>query len=274
MAKADLHLHTTYSDGRFTPSELVDAAVLAGLRAIALTDHDHTGGLPEARLRARNYRLEVISGVEINTVWQERELHVLGYCIDETLDWWVDLLATQRQARERRMERFVQRLQDQDVPVTMADVRRHAGHGALGRPHLAQALVENGVVSSEQQAFVQWLSYGSTAYVPREGMSPVEAIQAIRKAGGVASIAHPKGLPLEEGNLIETLIEAGLGALEVVHPSQPPVLREYYRSMAEHYGLLWTGGTDDHGPKGGRPARIGSDSVPYAVVDALKARAG
>lgn len=274
MATADLHLHTTFSDGRFTPSELVDAAALAGLRAIAVTDHDHTGGLPEARERAERYRLEVLTGVEINTVWQDRELHVLGYCFDETLDWWNALMASQRDARERRMEHFVARLQEHGVPVAMEDVRRHAGSGALGRPHLAQALVEKGVVSSEQQAFDQWLAAGAPGYVPREGLSPVEAIRAIREAGGVSSLAHPKGLPLEGGNLIGELVEEGLGALEAVHPSHSSLLREYYRSMADYYGLLWTGGTDDHGPKAGRPARIGSDGVPYSVVEALKARAG
>lgn len=274
MATADLHLHTTFSDGRFTPSELVDAAALAGLKAIAVTDHDHTGGLVEARERARRYRLEVLTGVEINTVWQDRELHLLGYCFDESLDWWQELMADQRDARVRRMERFVSRLQEHGLDVTMDDVRHHAGEGALGRPHLAQVLVAKGIVSTEQQAFDQWLSSGTSGYVPREGISPVEAIRAIRKAGGVAGIAHPRSAPLEAGNLIGELVSEGLGALEVVHPSHPPVLRDYYRSMAEYYGLLWTGGTDDHGPKGGRPARIGTDSVPYTVVEALKARAG
>ncbi len=274
MATADLHLHTTFSDGRFTPSELVDAAALAGLRAIAVTDHDHTGGLPEARLRAERYRMEILTGVEINTIWQDRELHVLGYCFDETLDWWNALMNEQRAARERRMERFVTRLQELGLPVAMDDVRHFAGSGALGRPHLAQALVAKGLVSSEQQAFDQWLSSGTAGYVPREGISPVAAIHAIRKAGGVASIAHPRSAGLESGDLLGELVSEGLGALEVVHPSHPPMLRDYYRSMAEYYGLLWTGGTDDHGPKGGRPARIGSDSVPYSVVEALKARAG
>lgn len=294
MATADLHLHTTYSDGRFTPSELVDAAALAGLRAIALTDHDHTGGLPEARTRAERYRLEVLTGVEINTVWQDRELHVLGYCFDETLDWWNDLMQAQRDARERRMQAFVTRLQHLGAPVTLEEVKEVAGNGAIGRPHLAQVLVAKGIVSTEQQAFEQFLSADAPGYVPREGMSPVDAIRAIRKAGGVAGIAHPRSAPLEaptpgggapapngmeprfglNQGVIGELVAEGLGALEVVHPSHPPLLREYYRSMAEYYGLVWTGGSDDHGPKGGRPARIGSDPVPYTVVEALKARAG
>jgi predicted metal-dependent phosphoesterase TrpH len=274
MATADLHLHTTYSDGRFTPSELVDAAVRAGLRAIAVTDHDHTGGLPEARRRASSYRLEVLTGVEINAVWQDREWHVLGYCFDETLDWWESLMREQRGARARRMERFLERLHQLGVSLSMEDVARHAAGGALGRPHLAQALVAAGVVSSEQQAFDQFIGAGARAHVPREGLSPVEAVRAIRRAGGVASLAHPKGLPLEEGSLLDELVEAGLGGLEVVHPSLAPVLRDYYRSLAESRGLLWTGGTDDHGPREGQPSRIGSDGVPYTVVEALKSRAG
>lgn len=274
MATADLHLHTTYSDGRFTPSELVDAAALAGLRAIAVTDHDHTGGLVEARRRAETYRLEVLTGVEINTVWQDRELHLLGYCFDETLDWWNDLMAEQRAARKRRMEHFVTRLQKHGLDVELADVQRQAGDGALGRPHLAQVLVSKGIVATEQQAFDQWLGAGTSGYVPREGISPADAIKAIRRAGGVASIAHPRSAPIESGNLVGELVSLGLGAMEVVHPSHPPLLREYYRSMADHYGLLCTGGTDDHGPKGSRPARIGTDGVPYSVVEALKTLAG
>lgn len=274
MATADLHLHTRFSDGSYTPSELVDAAAKAGLRAIALTDHDHTGGLDEARRRAQRYRLEVLTGVEINTVWRDRELHVLGYCFDESLDWWNALMSAQRDARNRRMERFVARLQDLGLPITMADVTRVAGDGALGRPHLAQALVARGLAGSEQAAFDRWLSSKAPGYVPREGMSPAEAIRAIRKAGGVASLAHPRGLPLEAENTLGELVSAGLGALEAIHPAHPPVLREYYRSMAEANGLLWTGGSDDHGPRGGRPARIGTESVPYSVVEALKERAG
>lgn len=272
MATADLHLHTTYSDGRFTPSELVDAAARAGLRAIAITDHDHTGGLAEAREHARRYRLEILTGVEINTVWQDRELHVLGYGFDETLDWWDAFMREQRAGRARRMERFLERLADHGIALTMEDVARHADGGALGRPHLAQALVAARVVSSEQQAFDQFLSSQAPTYVPRDGISPAEAVQTIRRAGGVASLAHPKGLPLDEGPLFDELLEAGLGGLEVVHPSQPPALREYYRSLAESRGLLCTGGTDDHGPKEGQPSRIGSDGVPYAVVEALKSR--
>lgn len=274
MAIADLHLHTTYSDGRFTPSELVDAAARAGLRAIALTDHDHTGGLAEARAHAARYRLEVLTGVELNTVWQDREVHVLGYGFDETLDWWDAFMTEQRAGRKLRMERFVERLAAQGLPLTMADVSRHAPEGgALGRPHLARALVAMGVVASEQQAFDQFLTRQAPTYVPRGGLSPVEAVQAIRRAGGVASLAHPKGLPLEDGPLLDELVAAGLGALEVVHPSQPPVLREYYRSLALSRGLICTGGTDDHGPREGQPSRIGSDGVPYAVVAALKSRA-
>ncbi len=279
--RADLHLHTTASDGRFTPEELVEAASLVGLGAIAITDHDETSAVEAARavVAERGYRLEVLMGVEINTVWQDAEVHVLGYFMDPRTPGWAEAMQRQQGERMRRMTRFVQALQEWGVPVTLAAVQEQAGEGSLGRPHLARALVDLGHAASEQSAFERFLTPGTPTYVPREGLSPFEAIALIRKAGGVTALAHPKTVPLtapagpeDSRSLIERLVEAGLDALEVVHPSQPPMLRDYYAGMADYYGLLSTGGSDDHGPRGGRPARIGSESVDYRWVEALRER--
>lgn len=279
--KADLHLHTTYSDGRFTPAELVEAACLVGLGAIAITDHDETGAVEAARavVADRGYRLEVLMGVEINTVWQDAEVHVLGYFVDPATPGWQEAMGRQRGERERRMTRFVEALQAEGVPLSLEAVQEQAGAGSLGRPHLARALVAAGHAGSEQSAFERFLTPGCPTYVEREGLSPFEAIALIRAAGGVSSLAHPRNVPLSvpsgpEGgpSLIERLVEAGLDALEVVHPSLPPMLRDYYAGMAAYYGLLSTGGSDDHGPRPDRPARIGSEAIDYGWVEALKER--
>ncbi|HEY9855632.1 MAG TPA: PHP domain-containing protein [Stenomitos sp.] len=279
--KADLHLHTTASDGRFTPAELVEAACLVGLKAIAITDHDETCGVEAARavVAERGYRLEVLMGIEINTVWQDAEVHVLGYFMDPATPGWQEAMQRQQGERMRRMTRFVAALQAFGVPVTLEAVQAEAGAGSLGRPHLARALVAMGVAGSEQSAFERFLTPGTPTYVPREGLTPFEAIALIRKAGGVSSLAHPKNVsltaptgPEDPTSLIERLVEAGLDALEIVHPSQPPMLRDYYAGMVAYYGLLSTGGTDDHGPRLGRPARIGSEAVDYAWVEALRER--
>lgn len=218
-------------------------------------------------------------GVEINTVWQDAEVHVLGYFMDPATPGWAEAMQRQQGERERRMARFVEALAAWGVPLPMEAVRAQAGEGSLGRPHLARALVEAGVAASEQSAFERFLTPGCPTYVPREGLSPFEAIALIRRAGGVSSLAHPKNVPLtapagpdDAASLIERLVEAGLDALEVVHPSQPPMLRDYYAGMAEYYGLLSTGGSDDHGPRPGRPARIGSEAIDYRWVEALRDR--
>lgn len=279
--KADLHLHTTASDGRFTPAELVEAASLVGLGAIAITDHDETEAVAAARavVAERGLRLEVLAGVEVSTVWQDAEVHVLGYFVDPETPGWHEAMRRQKGERLRRMTRFVEALRAWGLPVTLAEVQAQAGEGSLGRPHLARALVELGAAGSEQSAFERFLTPGTPTYVPREGLSPFEAIALIHRAGGVASVAHPRSVPLtapagpeDSVSLIERLVESGLDALEVVHPSLPPLLRSYYAGMATFYGLLSTGGSDDHGPRFGRGARIGSEAVDYGWVEALRER--
>lgn len=254
---------------------------MAGLGAIAITDHDATSAVEAARavVAERGLRLEVLMGVEINTVWRDAEIHVLGYFFDPGTPGWHETMRRQQGERMRRMTRYVEALEGHGVPVTLAAVQEQAGAGSLGRPHLARALVAAGHASSEQAAFDRFLTPGCPTYVPREGLSPFEAIALIRAAGGVSSLAHPFSVSLSDPSsaedprsLIECLVAAGLDALEVVHPSQSPMLRNYYAGMAGYYGLLSTGGSDDHGPRPGRPARIGSEAVDYAWVSALRER--
>lgn len=277
--KADLHLHTTYSDGRFAPEALVLAAARAGLAAIAVTDHDNTDAVAEARASvvARGLALEVISGAEVTAMHGELELHILGYFVDPAAPGWQAGMERQRGERERRAAAFVAALAARGILISVDDVRRHAGEGAIGRPHLARALVEAGVCSTEQQAFDRYLNPGCPTFVSRGGLDPKEAISLIHAAGGVASLAHPRSVPLSEPDaqgetLLSYLVAAGLDALEVVHPSASSMLRAYYARLATDHGLAVTGGSDDHGPRPGHSSRIGGESVPYAWVTALRAR--
>lgn len=262
--RADLHLHSTYSDGRLTPAEVVAAACRSGLDAIALTDHDTTAGVEIARqaVREQGLRLSVLAGIEVSTVWNGQELHILGYGIEPEAPSWAKLLAGQAMERERRMERLVAALEAHGLPVTLELVRREAGNARVGRAHLARALVKLGAASSEQSAFDRYLNPECPTYVERQGLSPFEAIAAIHAAGGVASLAHPHRSGVERAQIAE-LAGAGLDAIEVNHPSHSPTLRDYYGRLGSELALGFTGGSDDHGPRGGEPSAIGSVLAPH-----------
>ncbi|MNY23885.1 hypothetical protein D3C86_1575690 [compost metagenome] len=186
-------------------------------------------------------------------------------------------MARQQGEREQRAAAFVERLEAHGIPLSLDAIRRQAGSGAIGRPHVARALVELGACGTEQQAFDRYLSAGCPTFVPRGALTPKEAIALIHAAGGVASLAHPRSVPLSEPDetgetLLSHLVAWGLDALEVVHPSAPAVLREHYARLADENGLLTTGGSDDHGPGPGRASRLGDHSVPRSWLAALAAR--
>lgn len=268
--RSDLHLHSTHSDGRLTPAEIVATASRAGLQAIALTDHDTTSGVAAARraVAEQGLRLRVIAGIEVSTVWDGREIHVLGYDVDPAAPSWGDLLARQEAERKRRMAGLVAALAATGIPVSMELVQRAAGSASMGRAHLARVLVERGAASSEQAAFERYLNPGCPTYVERQGLSPFAAITAIHEAGGAASLAHPHRSGLEREHIVQ-LAEAGLDALEVHHPSHSSVLRDYYGRLVSELDLGFTGGSDDHGPRSGEPSGIGSVMAPPGWEEAL-----
>lgn len=272
MSRADLHLHTHYSDGLYAPSELVAAARAQSLAVIAVTDHDTMDGVDAVCAAAGGSGVRVIPGVEVTAEVVGREVHVLGYFFGER---WRQgrLRGALEQARERRVERarrFVEQLNRLGIGVTMADVEACAGPGTLGRLHVAQALVRRGVVKSVDEAFQRFLRRGQAAYVERERMPVDEAIRWVREAGGAAVLAHP-GLNGVDGAIAE-MRERGLVGLEVWHTKHSKAQVEHYRAMAEQLGLVATGGSDCHGAVGDGPL-IGSVTVPVAVVDALEGRA-
>jgi predicted metal-dependent phosphoesterase TrpH len=269
----DLHLHTTASDGSLAPAALVGLAVERGLRVIAITDHDSTEGV-EAALAAAADRLEVIPGVEINTDVPAGELHVLGYLLDHHDRELQERLSRQRAGRLGRGEGMVRRLRDFGMDVSWERVQEIAGvaaGGAVGRPHVARALVERGYVASVAEAFQKWIGNDGPAYVAREKLDPQEAVRMVRRAGGLAALAHPAEVPDLEG-FLTPLVAAGLGGLECYYGSYPADVVQRLLAVARAFDLVPTGGSDFHGLDVIPDAHLGATPVPLTVVDDLKAR--
>ncbi|GAW91533.1 PHP domain-containing protein [Calderihabitans maritimus] len=266
MGTVDLHVHTTASDGTMTPTEVVEEALKLGLRGIAITDHDTTEGIEEACQAASGKSLLVIPGVEISTEWQEREVHLLGYWIDFKQEWFQAQLRVIREGRERRIKAMVQKLNSLGYPVSYSRVEELAGEGSIGRPHVAQALVEKGYVADIGEAFEIFIGKGRPAYVPRMKLEPQEAVRLIIRAGGVPVLAHP-GL-IGDDALIPPLLEAGLRGLEASYPEHSPETESHYRELAAKYGLIATGGSDFHGYL--RGCHLGESGVPYKIIKVLE----
>lgn len=273
MATIDLHTHTTASDGSLKPEQLVYLAKEKGLTAIAVTDHDTTAGIEAALQAGRQKNLEVLPGIEISTRYQGKEIHVLGYYIDFENDALQDELIHLREARRRRNEQLIQRLNQLGITITMEEVaaRQPNPDGNIGRPHIAQVLVDKKVVNTVQEAFDLYLGEGGRAYVSTPRISPKEAVQLITKYGGIPVLAHP-GLYVRD-DIIPPLMAAGLRGLEVYHPDHSPADVAKYERLAERYGLLATGGSDFHGLRGNKPyhGELGSQPVGEDVVEQLKA---
>jgi predicted metal-dependent phosphoesterase TrpH len=252
--RVDLHTHSTASDGLLAPEELVRRAHAAGVTVLALTDHDTTAGVAAARAAGERLGVEVIAGVEINTDLPSGDAHVLGYFVSDSDPVFLARLAERRTAREARGRRMVQQLQAIGVPITWAQVRAHAD-GAVGRPHVAAALIDLGLVASVQEAFDRYLNRGMPGYVPRDPFTPAEAVALIRSGGGVASLAHPKEIPNLEG-LLAALLPSGLAGLEVYYGPYTTATVGQLRALADRFGLIPTGGSDYHGP-GIHPTPLG-----------------
>ena len=253
----DFHTHTQRSDGLLTPAELVAAAADAGLKLLAITDHDTLAGVRDLR-RAGTIPdgLEVVPGIEINTVVEDRghvmegEVHILGLGVDPDDDALEAALARQRDARRLRFDRMVEKLRAQGVPIDTAleGLPATTEEDALGRPRLARALIRCGYATSVEDAFRQHLSRGRPAYVPRQGLGPAEAINAIRTAGGLASLAHYAEAP-DHLLWLRALIEMGLNGLEVYYRAYEQETVATLRGIAESLRLVMTGGTDYHGDR-------------------------
>jgi predicted metal-dependent phosphoesterase TrpH len=268
--RIDLHMHSTFSDGNHTPTELVQMAVEKRLAAISLTDHDSVDGLPEAMQAGSENGLEVIAGVELSCEFRGRDLHVLGYGVDPHDQPFRDALDKFCQTRHTRGIRIIEKLNALGVNIDPAEVLAKAGEGALGRPHIAAVLVEKGVVSRTGEAFDKYIAEGGPAYVPKYKMSPREAVDQIRAAGGLAFIAHP-GIFLENESELYDLIAEGFDGVEVYHPTHTQSRAEELKRIAEQKGLLVSGGSDFHGFEG-RDAFMGVLDIPYEVWTVIRER--
>lgn len=274
--RIDLHVHSNNSDGAFPPAEVARIARDAGLDAIALTDHDALGGIGPAREAGERIGLTVYDGCEISAVWRGGSVHVLGYFMDTTDPRLVEELAAIRDDREWRAKGMIEKLNALGVPVTFEQVREIAKGEAIVRPHVAQAMVNLGVISSTVDAFTpDWILEGGRAYVEKKALTPEAAVTLIGEAGGVAVLAHPVWHPKEpedQDAFLDLLIPLGLAGIEVDHPDHDPPTRERFRALAARKGLIGTGSSDYHGNDHG--GRIGENTTPPEVLDALRERAG
>lgn len=280
MSRVDFHLHTTHSDGSCTPTEVVEMAHQAGVTALAITDHDITTGIVEAITAGQQYGIDVIPGIEISSIINDSELHILGYFLD-----WQDpeLQArchTLRDSRHRRNPKIIERLQASGIDITYNEVQVLAGTESVGRPHIARVLMDKGVVTSAKEAFDRFLANGKPAYVPRELPSPAEAIQWIKAAKGLAVLAHPTWVKTTDRPLIDLVRQLkadGLDGVEVYYSTHAARQTREYLSLAQQLGLLITGGSDFHGvtkPDIEVGTGKGTLHIPSSLLPKMKQAAG
>ena len=242
---ADLHTHTTRSDGRRAPADLVRRAHEAGLCAIAVTDHDTLEGWPEAAEAGATCGLTVVPGVELSVQGPRREVHLLGYFFDAEHPALRAFIASYRDRREERARAMVARLNAEGQALSFDAVQALSGDGVIGRPHVAQALLDAGHVATYEEAFDRFLGDGAPAAVPKELPPAEEALALLHDAGGIGVLAHPGHWTADRD--LMTLIRAGLDGIETMHPSHDAVVTRYYRRLARDFGLIETGGSDYHG---------------------------
>lgn len=261
MRQADLHTHTTCSDGTLAPAALVRKAAACGLAVLAVTDHDTIDGLQEAQATGRAYGLEVVEGVELSVTVRGEEIHLLGYDFDPGYRGLAQHLERFREARRERARGMTRRLTEQGYPLALEDVEQQAApHAVLGRPHVAQALVAAGHAPDTHTAFDRFIGDGGPAFVAKPRFEAGEALQLLHEAGGIGSLAHP-GEWTSQGTF-QTLVRAGLDAVEVVHPSHDARLTRYWRRKAQAHNLRETGGSDYHGHREGEEEHLGAYTVP------------
>jgi len=268
----DLHLHTTASDGRRTPWELVDLAASVGLTVMAVTDHDTTAAVFDVRDSAAARGIEAIAGIEITAVHEGVDVHVLGYFFDPDNRDLLSFLAAQRATRVRRVKQIAERLAELAMPIDVDRIlieARQYPNRSVGRPQVARAMVAAGHAVDMRDAFDRWLGRGQPAFVERPGATPSEVVAHLHAAGGLASMAHPGRTRMDDA--IPQLAASGLDAIEVYHSDHDAAAIAHYRDLAQQLGLLATGGSDYHADPG-RDIQPGSSTLPPEHWERLKAR--
>ena len=270
MKFADLHLHTNFSDGTYSPEEMVAQAKAHELSAIALTDHDTVEGCARTARACRAERIEFIPGTELTAEHDENELHILGYFLDTKNPRLLTEMAQFQTVRQNRIREMVAKLNQLNIPLDTEKVFALANCRSPGRPHVARALVQGGFCSSSDEAFERFLKKNRPAWVGKFKISAADAVELIHHAGGVAVFAHPGLNRVDE--VIPDLVDAGLDGIECFHTKHSITTANHYLTIAKRFGLFITGGSDCHGMTKGKPL-IGTVKVPYEYVEQLKSKA-
>lgn len=273
--KGDFHIHTLYSDGVFSPEKIVDTAMDVGLEVIALTDHDNVLSYDVAKDYLKKIgkedKLEIIRGVEINTLYKNYEVHILGYFMDVNNSDFQNLLKAQQIARVKQTKEIISLLAKKEgIRIKFEDIKKQVAEGgSIGRPHIAKAITNAGGTNNVIEAYAKYIHDDSPVYVPRKTVSPQDAVEIIYDAGGIPVIAHPHDIDIAE-SLIKELMQHGLRGIEAYHRKHSPACVEYFSSMAEELGLIVTGGSDFHAPNimNGQII-LGKNFVPEWVYDKL-----
>jgi len=272
LYEVDLHCHTTESDGLLSPTGLVQLAAKLGLKGIGITDHDTIQGWEEAVEAGNTYKMRILKGLELNTNWEGKEVHILGYEMDKSATCLSNKLKDLRKEREKRIVEILNRLKEMGINISVGEVQRFAHGESIGRPHIAQALLERGYISNIQEGFDRYIGRGAPAYVPRYNLTPEEGIHLIREAHGVAVLAHPGAQRLEEG--IPAWVKAGLQGIEVSHSQHTADDELRYLEIAQAYHLIATGGSDFHGALCKPGVNLGGWGVSLGVFQQILDLAG
>ncbi len=266
MPFCDLHIHSTFSDGTLTPEEIVGISRERGLAAISITDHDTIRAVAPAKVFGREQGIMVLSGTELSSVFNDIEIHILGYLFDERNMQFKERLGEIRKYREIRAQEMVAKLSDYGCSISIEDVKRVAGIGAIGRPHVAQAMLERKCIGDYKEAFIRYIGNGKPCNVPKYRLHPEEAIALIEDAGGIPVLAHPGNIGDEM--VVADLLKFPFKGIEVWHPDHSSSQITLYEQFAERAGLFMTGGSDCHGEKRSKMS-IGGIKVSVEAVEAL-----
>ncbi len=271
--KIDLHIHTTYSDGMLSPEEIVDTALQCNLDCIALTDHDNilSHKIANDYIKSKNLKLEIIPGVEINTIYKGYEVHILGYYMDSTNKAFVEMLQYQQKARIEQTHKIVDLLSKKEgMKIKFEDVAKLvAPKGSIGRPHIARAITSCGGSANIMEAYAKYINNKSDVYIERKTVTPHDAVEIISEAKGIPVFAHPIDVDIAD-KLTQELVNYGLRGIEAYHRKHSPAAVEHFSTLAEEYGLIVTGGSDFHAPSINHGTILmGKNFVPDWIYDKI-----
>ena len=266
-AWVDLHVHTNFSDGLLSPTQVVQKAKEIGLKAIGIVDHDTIDGIAEAEETGAELGVEIVPGVELSSQFEGRDVHIIGFYFDPVHPRLMEYLERFQQERYKRAAKMIRNLNQLGVRLTMDEVEGRARGHSIGRPHLAEVLMEKGYVETFQEAFQRYIGYGSEAYEEKYKIGPEEAIGLLSEAKGLSFLAHP-GYGITDETICQ-FVKAGLDGMEIIHPKLNQTRTQHLHKVAKQHGLLVSGGSDCHGGRNGKIC-MGDFSVPYALLEDIR----